>query len=153
MNYWLFKTEPDAFSIDDLASRKQKGEMWDGVRNYQARNMLRDQICKGDEVIIYHSSCKVPAAVGLALVIQSGHPDPTQFDPEAKYFDPKSQSDNPRWYAVTIKHLETFSAPLPLKAMRDIPELEDMKLLQKGNRLSIMPINKKHRDAILKYSQ
>ena len=152
MNYWIFKTEPDAFSIEDLASRKQKGEMWDGVRNYQARNMLRDLVQKGDWVIIYHSSCKVPAAAGLAVVIESGYPDPAQFNPEEKYYDPKSQPDNPRWYAVTIKHAETFASPLSLKAMKTFSELQDMKLLQKGNRLSIIPIDKKHFDAIVQQS-
>lgn len=153
MNYWLFKTEPDAFSIEDLSERKEKGEMWDGVRNYQARNILRDQIAKGDEVVIYHSSCKVPAAVGLAIVIKPAYPDPTQFNPEEKYYDPKSSPENPRWYAVTIQHLETFTTPLSLKEMKTIPGFKDMKLLQKGNRLSVMPLEKAHHDAIVKYSQ
>ncbi|MCG8669550.1 MAG: EVE domain-containing protein [Pseudomonadales bacterium] len=150
MNYWLFKTEPDAFSIDDLANKKSKGELWDGVRNYQARNLLRDEVKKGDEVFIYHSSCKVPALVGIASVIKDHQIDDTQFDPSAKYYDPKSTPENPRWYAVTIKHKKTFKEPLPLKDMKQNPELAGMKLLQKGNRLSVMPVDKSHGDLLLK---
>ena len=140
MAYWLFKTEPDAFGIDDLMSRPQQTEPWDGVRNYQARNFLRDQIHKGDKVFIYHSSCKNVGIAGVAEVVVSGYPDTTQFDPEAKYYDPKSSPDNPRWYRVDVKFVEKFSQVLPLSTIKSLPDITELGLVKKGHRLSIMPV-------------
>lgn len=141
MAYWLFKTEPDAFSIDDLASRPGQTEPWDGVRNYQARNFLRDDIKLDDKVFIYHSSCKDVGIAGVAKVVKAGYPDTTQFDPESKYFDPKSHPDNPRWFRVDVKFEEKFSKVLPLSVIKSMPEITDLGLVKKGSRLSIMPVS------------
>ena len=141
MSYWLFKTEPDAYSISDLAAEPDKTTLWDGIRNYQARNMLRDQVKKGDKVFIYHSSCKDVGIVGTARVVRASYPDPTQFDPKEKYYDPKSMPDNPRWYTVDIKHLKTFKRLIPLAELKTVSALADMTLLKKGNRLSILPVS------------
>lgn len=140
MEYWLFKTEPDAFSIDDLANMPNQTEHWDGIRNYQARNFLRDQIKNGDQVFIYHSSCKDVGIVGLAEVVKEGYPDHTQFDPEAKYYDPKSPQDNPRWYMVDIKFKQKFDQLLSLKAIKQMPNISEIGLVKKGGRLSVMPV-------------
>lgn len=140
MQYWLFKTEPDAFSIDDLANMPNQTEHWDGIRNYQARNFLRDQIKQGDQVFIYHSSCKDVGIVGLAEVVKEGYPDHTQFDPEAKYYDPKSPQDNPRWYMVDIKFKQKFDSLLSLKTIKDMPNISEIGLVKKGGRLSVMPV-------------
>lgn len=139
MNYWLMKSEPDAFSIDDLAARKGKREHWDGVRNYQARNFMRD-MKKGDIVLFYHSSCAEPGVVGLASVAREAYPDHTALDPESKYFDPKSDPDNPRWFMVDIQLKQKWAAPVTLAAMKQNPALEGMPLLKRGNRLSVMPV-------------
>ena len=109
MVFWLFKTEPDAFSIDDLAARPQLTEPWDGVRNYQARNFLRDKVQLGDKVFIYHSSCKQVGIAGVAEVVKAGYPDTEQFNPESKYYDPKASADAPRWYRVDVKFVEKFN--------------------------------------------
>ncbi len=146
MNYWLFKTEPDAFSIDDL--KKVKQEMWDGVRNYQARNFLRDDIKVGDKVFIYHSSCKNVGIAGIAKVVKDSYPDPTQFDPESKYHDPKSQPDNPRWFVVDVAFEQKFDQVITLAQLKHNPQLSEMKLLQKGNRLSIMPVTEQEWQSI-----
>ncbi len=146
MNYWLFKTEPDAFSIDDL--KKVKQEMWDGVRNYQARNFLRDDIKVGDKVFIYHSSCKNVGITGIAKVVKDSYPDPTQFDPESKYHDPKSQPDNPRWFVVDVAFEQKFDQVITLAQLKHNPQLSEMKLLQKGNRLSIMPVTEQEWQSI-----
>ena len=140
MAYWLLKSEPDAFGIDDLMSRPNQTEPWDGVRNYQARNFLRDGMQVGDKVFIYHSSCKEVGVAGVATVVKSGYPDPTQFDPEAKYFDPKSQTDNPRWFCVDVKFDEKFSRVLPLKTIKSIEGITELGLVKKGHRLSVMPV-------------
>ncbi|MGQ8366452.1 EVE domain-containing protein [Glaciecola sp. 1036] len=140
MGYWLFKTEPDEFSIQDLASRKDKRETWNGVRNYQARNFMRDDIKKGDQVFIYHSSCKLVGIAGLAKVSNTGLVDPTQFDPESHYYDPKASKENPRWIMVEVEHLETFNQVLPLKEIKQMPEITELGLVKKGHRLSIMPV-------------
>jgi len=142
MNYWLFKTEPTSFSIDDL--KRKKREHWDGVRNYQARNLLRDDVKKGDQVIFYHSSCNVPAAVGIAEVVKEGYPDFTAFDKNSEHPDPKSTKERPIWYMVDIAFKKKFSKPVSLHDMRTISQLHDMRLLQKGNRLSLFPISQKH---------
>ncbi len=140
MNTWLLKSEPSAFSIDDLAQRPGQTEPWDGVRNYQARNLLRDQIKRGDQAFFYHSSCPQPAIVGLAEVESDGQPDPTAFDPAAAHYDPRSTPDNPRWYLVDVRFLRRLRRPLPLAELKTHAELATLPLLQKGNRLSVMPV-------------
>jgi len=140
MGFWLFKTEPDAFSIDDLAARPQLTEPWDGVRNYQARNFLRDKVQLGDKVFIYHSSCKQVGIAGVAEVVKAGYPDTEQFNPESKYYDPKASADAPRWYRVDVKFVEKFNTVLPLKIIKSLPEVMEVGLVKKGHRLSIMPV-------------
>ncbi|MCW8108202.1 EVE domain-containing protein [Alteromonas ponticola] len=140
MNYWLFKTEPDTFGIDDLYSRPNQTEPWDGVRNYQARNFLRDEVVVGDEVFIYHSSCKVVGIAGIATVVKAGYPDETQFDPESNYFDPKANRSNPRWFRVDVKFKQRFTKVLPLKTIKALPQITQLGLVKKGHRLSIMPV-------------
>ena len=140
MGFWLFKTEPDAFSIDDLAARPQQTEPWDGVRNYQARNFLRDKVQLGDKVFIYHSSCKQVGIAGVAEVVKAGYPDTEQFNPESKYYDPKASIDAPRWYRVDVKLVEKFNTVLPLKIIKSLPEVTEVGLVKKGHRLSIMPV-------------
>ncbi|WP_273000988.1 EVE domain-containing protein [Alteromonas australica] len=140
MGFWLFKTEPDAFSIDDLAARPQQTEPWDGVRNYQARNFLRDKVQLGDKVFIYHSSCKQVGIAGVAEVVKAGYPDTEQFNPESKYYDPKASADAPRWYRVDVKFVEKFNTVLPLKIIKSLPEVTEVGLVKKGHRLSIMPV-------------
>ena len=140
MVFWLFKTEPDAFSIDDLAARPQQTEPWDGVRNYQARNFLRDKVQLGDKVFIYHSSCKQVGIAGVAEVVKAGYPDTEQFNPESKYYDPKASADAPRWYRVDVKFVEKFNTVLPLKIIKSLPEVTEVGLVKKGHRLSIMPV-------------
>jgi len=137
MHYWLFKTEPDEFSIDDL-QRKQE-EIWDGIRNYQARNFLRDQVALGDLVFIYHSSCKEPGIVGIAKVIKTAFPDPSQFNDQSKYFDAKSTPDNPRWISVTLEFVEKLPI-IALSTLKSDKQLESMCLVQMGSRLSIQPV-------------
>ena len=142
MSYWLLKSEPDVFGIDHLKSRPKKTEPWDGVRNYQARNMLRDQMKKGDLAFFYHSNCAEPGIVGIMQIVKEGYPDPTAFDPEEKYYDPKSDPENPRWFLVDVKykrHLKRNISLQELKQYADGP-LAEMPLLRKGNRLSIMPV-------------
>lgn len=140
MRYWLFKTEPDAFSIDDLANMPNQTEHWDGIRNYQARNFMRDQIKQHDQVLIYHSSCKNVGIVGLAEVVKEGYPDHTQFNPENKYYDPKSTQDNPRWYMVDVKLKKKFNTLLPLSTIKAMPDINEIALVKKGGRLSVMPV-------------
>ena len=149
MNYWLMKSEPSEFSIDDLKNRPKKTEPWDGVRNYQARNMMRDEMKKGDLVFFYHSNCDIPGIVGIMTVNKEGYPDHTAFDPNDKHFDPKSDPDNPRWFYVDVKYKRKFKRTISLSELRDHKKLKDMRLLQKGNRLSIMPVSKKEWDFIL----
>ena len=149
MNYWLMKSEPDAFSIDDLKAKPDKTEHWDGVRNYQARNMMRDQMKKGDLVFFYHSNCQVPGIVGIAQVVREGYPDHTALDPESKYYDPKSDPDNPRWYMVDVKFKRKFKHTISLEQLKALPELEGMPLVRKGNRLSVMPVEAAHWETIL----
>ncbi len=138
--FWLMKTEPGAFSWGDLLKEPGQTTPWDGVRNYQARNFLRDQIKVGDGVLFYHSSTDPPAVVGTAEVVKSGYPDPIQFDRKSKYHDPKSHRDNPRWFVVDIKADKAFKRPVTLKEMREKPGLEKMKLIQRGMRLSVQPV-------------
>jgi predicted RNA-binding protein with PUA-like domain len=139
-SHWLLKTEPTTFSIQHLEKTPGKTTHWEGVRNYQARNFLRDQIKKGDEVFLYHSNTEIPAIVGIAKVVKDGYPDPSQFDPKSKYFDPGATEQIPRWYVVDIQHQKTFNTPLGLQTLKQIPELSKMVLLQKGSRLSVQPV-------------
>jgi len=147
MNYWLVKSEPDDFSIDDLAGVDQ--EPWTGVRNYQARNFMRDKMETGDLVLYYHSNTKVPGVVGLAKVASRPYADPTQFDGDSKYFDEKSTEEKPRWILVDLAFEKKFSQLVALTEMKAMPELEGMKLLTRGNRLSVMPVEKSHFDHIV----
>jgi predicted RNA-binding protein with PUA-like domain len=137
--YWLMKSEPEVFGIDHFARAKDRTTFWDGVRNYQARNLLRE-MAVGDGVIFYHSSADPPAAVGTAEVVRAASPDLTQFDPESDHYDPGSSRDDPRWYGVHIKLASTFARPVPLAEMRATPALADMVLLRKGSRLSVQPV-------------
>lgn len=137
--YWLMKSEPDEVSIDDLARAPRQTVPWTGVRNYQARNFMRDQMAVGDGVLFYHSSCPEPGIAGLATVASTAYPDETQFDPDSKYHDPKSNRESPRWQHVDVK-LDRKTRLLSLKEMRSLPQLATMKVLQAGNRLSITPV-------------
>ncbi len=140
MNYWLFKSEPDAFSIDDLGARPRKTESWDGIRNYQARNLLRDEVKKGDLGFFYHSSCAVPGIVGTFEVVREAYPDHTALDPQSKYYDPKATPKDPRWVMVDIKLKAKFPTIIPLQTLKTIESLAGMGLLRRGNRLSVQPV-------------
>ncbi len=149
MNYWLMKSEPDVFGIDDLAEMYPQSEPWDGVRNYQARNYMRDDMRAGDLAFLYHSSCKQPGVAGVMTVTRNAYPDHTSWNKKSKYYDPKSTLDTPRWFMVDVKFLRKFAQVVTLKELRLHAELSEMKLLQKGNRLSIMPLSKKEFEHIL----
>lgn len=153
MNYWLMKSEPDVFGIDHLQKRPNKTEPWDGVRNYQARNMLRDQMKKGDKAFFYHSNCDEPGIVGLMTIVKSGYADATAFNPESKYFDPKATDDNPRWYRVDVKFQKKFKHSISLKELKSYKQLQGMMVLQKGSRLSITPVTEAQWDFIVKLAQ
>ena len=144
MRYWLMKSEPSEFGIDDLRSRPNRREPWDGVRNYQARNLIRDEMRKGDLAFFYHSNCEEPAIVGIMEIACAAYPDPTAFDPRDKHYDPKSDPDNPRWYLVDVRYRRRLKRPIPLVELRRHPRLSDMQLLRKGNRLSVMPVTPGH---------
>jgi predicted RNA-binding protein with PUA-like domain len=148
MRHWLFKSEPGCFSIQNLAVSPKKTAQREGVRNYQARNFLRDDIKQGDLVFFYYSVTD-PGVVGLMEVTGGPHPDPTQWDLESEHLDPLSPPDNPRWYLVDVTLKEIFAKPLPLKDLRMIPGLEGLELLKKGSRLSVLPVSKEHFDIIL----
>lgn len=147
-SYWLFKAEPHIYGIDHLNAAPRKTGRWDGIRNYQARNFLRDQVALGDEVFIYHSSCKHIGIVGTAKVVKTAYPDPTQFDPESNYYDPKSTPENPRWVSVDIQVTKTFPQIISLADIKAQPELENMVLVKQG-RLSTQPVTKAEWDFIL----
>lgn len=140
MQYWLMKSEPDVFGIDHLRNMPEQTEHWDGVRNYQARNMLRDQMQVGDRVFFYHSNCDEPGIVGIAKIVRAGYPDHTALDPDSKYYDPKSDPDNPRWFMVDVKFERKLKRTISLSELKDDPKLGDMALVRRGNRLSIMPV-------------
>jgi len=148
--YWLMKSEPSVFSIDDLAAAKEQTTRWDGVRNYQARNLLRHDIAVGDGVIFYHSSADPPAAAGTAKVVRAGYPDPTQFDPRDGHFDRDSQRDDPRWFSVDIKFESKFTHPVTLPELRAAAALKEMVLLRRGSRLSVQPVTAGEWKQILK---
>jgi len=145
------KSEPTEFSIHDLAQRPGQREPWDGVRNYQARNMLRDQMRQGDLAFFYHSNCAEPGIVGIMRIVQEGYLDPTAFDPENTHFDPKSHPGNPRWYQVDVELVRIFPYILPLRELKKHPELANMPLVQRGNRLSIMPVSEEEWKFILRF--
>ncbi|SDH88492.1 Predicted RNA-binding protein, contains PUA-like domain [Vibrio xiamenensis] len=147
MAYWLFKTEPDEFSIHTL--RVRGTACWEGVRNYQARNMLRDEVKIGDLVLIYHSSCKHVGVAGIARVVKEAYPDHFAFDIESDYYDAKSTPENPRWVMVDIEYVSTMSRIITLGEMKAMPELESMPLVRRGNRLSIMPVSEQEWQAIV----
>lgn len=150
MNYWLMKSEPSEFSIDDLKAAKNRTEHWDGVRNYQARNMMRDEMKRGDQVFFYHSNCAEPGIVGIAKVAREGYPDHTAFDADDPHFDPKSDPDNPRWFMVDVKFQRKLKRTITLQELKDHASLCDMPLLRRGNRLSIMPVTHAQWDYILR---
>lgn len=151
MNYWLFKSEPDAFSIDDLAAAPRQTSAWDGVRNFQARNMLRDSMKKGDEGFFYHSSCAVPGIAGTVSLVKGGYPDASAFDPKSQYYDADSKRGEPRWFVVDVKLQRKFSRIITLEELREHvgKRLAELVLLRRGNRLSVMPVSKKDWDFIL----
>jgi len=147
MKFWLMKTEPDVYSIDDL--ERDGTEPWEGVRNYQARNFMRE-MSNGDLVIFYHSNAKPPGAAGLCRVSREAYPDDTQFDKKSKYHDPKSKKEDPRWSRVEVAFVEKFAEPISLQALKDDPALEGMLVTQKGSRLSVQPVGKQHFKRVLK---
>jgi len=140
MNYWLMKSEPDVYSIDDLAAEPNQTDYWDGIRNYQVRNFFRDQFKIGDKAFFYHSRCKVPGIVGSMHIVGEAYPDPTAFDPSEHYYDPKSDPDNPRWMMVDVQLDEKFPQIVSLADLRAEPSLSEMIVLRRGNRLSVTPV-------------
>lgn len=146
MAYWLVKTEPRVYSIDDL--KKDKITPWDEVRNYQARNNLRE-MKKGEQVLIYHSSAEPPAVVGVGKVVIEAYPDPTQFDTRSSYFDPKADKDNPRWFCPDIGFVKKFKKPLALQDIKADKKLQKMVLVQKGSRLSVQPVSRQEFEKII----
>ncbi len=153
MAYWLFKSEPTAYSFDDLLAEPDQTTGWDGVRNYQARNFLRDQVKVGDGVLFYHSSADPPCIAGIAEIVRAGHPDPTAFDPRSDHYDPKSDPNDPTWYQVSIKAVRPVEPPIGLPELGTVAELAGMELLRKGSRLSVQPVTKKEWDTILKLAR
>jgi len=147
MQYWLMKSEPSEFSIDDL--KKVKVEPWDGVRNYQARNMMNKEMKKGDLAFMYHSNCDEIGIVGVMTIAREGYVDHTAFDKKDKHYDPKSDAENPRWFMVDVRYKRKLKRTITLAELKEHKKLAEMQLLKRGNRLSIMPVNKKHWDFIL----
>ena len=150
MNYWLIKSEPDAFSIDDLKNCPNRTDHWDGIRNYQARNFIRDDMRKGDLVLFYHSSCPQPGVVGICEIVSEAYPDHTAFDPASKYYDAGSDPEKPRWMMVDVRYKRKTKRLISLEEIKQhADELEGFPLTRRGNRLSIMPVDKAHWDLIL----
>lgn len=147
MAHWLMKSEPDVFGIDDL--ERQRTAPWEGVRNYQARNFMRDGMRKGDLVFLYHSSCAEPAVVGIMEVCREAYPDPTQFDRKSPYHDPASTRDAPRWLMVDVRYRRRLRRPVTLTELRAAPGLDGLALLRRGNRLSVMPVDARDWERIL----
>ena len=147
MAYWLMKSEPDVYGIDDL--KRDKVEPWDGIRNYQVRNMFRDQMKVGDLAFFYHSNCKPPAVVGIMTIASEAYPDHTQFDPKSRYYDAKSDKENPRWLLVDVKYKRKLKREITLQELKENKKLKDFRLNQKGNRLSVIPVKKSEWDLIL----
>ncbi|MGE3818304.1 MAG: EVE domain-containing protein [Isosphaeraceae bacterium] len=149
MAHWLFKSEPDCFSYADLEAAPDRTTGWDGVRNYQARNFLRDEVKRGDLVLYYHSSVDPPAVAGIAEVVVEAHPDPTAFDPAADHFDPKSDPADPTWFQVSIRAVRAIDPPITLARLREVEALQGMELLRKGSRLSIQPVKPSEWNAVM----
>lgn len=151
MNYWLMKSEPSVFSIDDLARSPRRTTCWDGVRNYQARNMLRDEMKKGDLAFFYHSNCAETGIAGIVEIVKEGYPDHTAFDPDDVHFDPKSDPQDPRWFMVDVKLAQKFDRVVTLRELKSHSNgrLKGFRLLARGNRLSVMPVSKRHWDFVL----
>ena len=148
-SFWLMKSEPDAFSIADLNASKHQIAPWDGVRNFQARNYIRDEMKIGDLAFFYHSSCKVPGIVGMMEIVKAPYADVTAFNPKSPYYDPKSTPENPRWFLVDVKFKQKFDETLSLESLKSNPKLTGFKLLNKGNRLSILPVDALYWKSIL----
>lgn len=140
MHYWLMKSEPDVFGIEDLKRRPNATEHWDGVRNYQARNMLRDAMKKGDQAFFYHSSCAEPGIVGIMEIVRPGYPDDSAWNPDSDHYDPKSTPEHPIWYMVDVRHRRTLRRCITLQELKRHPQLDGMALLKRGSRLSIIPV-------------
>ncbi len=149
MKYWLLKSEPDAFSLEDLKKCPNQTEPWDGIRNYQARNLMRDEMKVGDQAFFYHSRQAEPAIVGTVRIVREAYPDHTSWDPSSKYFDEKSSAENPRWLMMDVQFESEFSRPVTLKELRSVPELKEMFLLRKGMRLSVQPVTEAEFQLIL----
>ena len=151
MNHWLLKSEPDSFSIDALAKAPKQTTAWDGVRNFQARNMLRDSMKAGDQAFFYHSSCDVPGIAGIVAIVKEGYPDKTAFDPKDHHYDPDSKPEEPRWFVVDVKFVRKLKRVITLDELRQhaAKQLKEFVLLRRGNRLSIMPVSKKDWDFVL----
>ena len=149
--YWLMKSEPDVFSIDDLERDGRTG--WDGVRNYQARNFMRDDMQLGDGVLFYHSNARPPGVAGVARISRESHPDPTAFDPDSEYHDGKSTRENPRWFMVEVEFVDKFPELISLDTLREIPGLEEMMVLRRGTRLSVQPVTRAEFDAVVKLAR
>jgi predicted RNA-binding protein with PUA-like domain len=150
VKYWLMKSEPGVYGIDDLARQNKQTDHWDGIRNYQARNFMRDEMQAGDLAFFYHSSCEQPGIVGIMTIARPGYPDHTAFDPDEKYYDPKSSPDAPRWYMVDVTLERKLDRVITLQELKQQSTLRDMQLLQRGNRLSIMPVTRREWNHILK---
>ena len=148
--YWLIKSEPSVFSIEDLKKSKNQTTFWDGVRNYQARNFLRDEMKKGEQVLFYYSNTDPNAVVGICEVVKEGYADHTQFDPENKHFFPSADPQNPIWFMVDVKFVKKFKRPVTLQEIKENSKLQNMKLIKRGNRLSVMPVEKAEFDEIVK---
>jgi len=153
MKHWLFKSEPSTYAIDDLRSAPGGTDHWDGIRNYQARNFLRDEVQAGDRVLFYHSSTTPTAVVGTARVARGGYPDHTAWDPDGDHFDPRSTADKPVWYMVDLTFEEKFPVPVTMEALRAEPALKEMMLLRKGMRLSVQPVTAAEFEAVLKLAR
>lgn len=149
MQYWLLKSEPHTFSIDDLLTKPNQIDAWEGVRNYTARNFMRDKMQVKDLAFFYHSSCEIPGVVGIVEIVRAAYPDPTQFEKKSKYYDEKSTILNPRWITVDVKFKEKFKEILPLSRLKESIKLKDFVLLKKGNRLSVMPVKDMEWNAIM----
>ncbi|PPC91101.1 MAG: EVE domain-containing protein [Methylobacter sp.] len=149
MKYWLMKSEPSTFGIDDLINKPAQTEHWDGVRNYQARNMMRDDMKVGDRSFFYHSNCELPGIVGIMEIVREGYPDFTQFDPGNVHFDPKSKRENPTWMMVDVKFVRKLSRTISLQELKQVPELAELALVRRGNRLSVMSVTEQEWDLIL----
>ena len=147
--YWLFKSEPDVFSYDDLLAAPDQTTCWEGVRNYQARNLLRDEMKVGDGVLFYHSNAKPQVIAGTAKIVRAGYPDPTQFDKRSKYYDPKSSADEPRWWMVDVEYVDTLPHLVALDQLKSEPALEDM-VVTKRSRLSVQPVRQAEYDIVVR---